>query len=91
MSEFQSLVEGVIRKLIVYRPSGKEMVYIVGQDFSQLGRIASIIFDKPHFTIYGKYRYNIFIMRERKAILWKSEEGQPCSVEYDIKNEVVEI
>lgn len=76
-------MNGVIRKIIVGPNPKDAMAYYSGMKVGK-GVVAHILHDDKHLTKYGKTRYLIYVEDEDSTALWKSIDGLPCVIEYDL-------
>lgn len=82
--------QGIIRKISI-GDIKEGITYKVGQEMLG-GRITieSIVKDMEYLTKYGISKYDVYVSRSDNPLhvrIWKSFEGVPVSVEYDLEEE----
>ena len=78
---------GTIRVLKIGNDPRDSMAYTIGQEFKLVGKsvkIDSIETDRHLSEFYRIRAFNIMVNDGKKIFLWKSFEGQPYSVEYEM-------
>ncbi len=78
-------MENPIRKIICGKDPKNGFAFVVGQTVYGGGEIHAIALDGRAEQLYGRLRYLIYIENEDGIVLWKSIDGMPVIVEYDIE------
>jgi|Laugresbdmm110dd_1035094.scaffolds.fasta_scaffold25041_3 hypothetical protein len=77
---------GIIRKIVVgHNPKDEGMAFVVGNKFGDK-LITDIVEDINQFHIFGKVRFLIYVKINGRGehMLWKSLDGVPVTIEYDL-------
>ena len=76
---------GLIRKIVIGRDPKDAMAYYVGMRAGKgnVSRTQPIQLDRYQHK-YGQTRYLIYIETDNDTRLWKSIDGMPCIIEYDL-------
>ena len=76
----------MIRKIVIGRDPKDAMAYYVGMR-AGAGKVVAIIQDEKYIQKYGIVRYLIYVENDEGTMIWKSIDGMPCILEYDLKFE----
>lgn len=76
----------MIRKIVIGRDPKDAMAYYVGMR-AGAGKVVAIIQDEKYIQKYGIIRYLIYVENDEGTMIWKSVDGMPCILEYDLKFE----
>lgn len=76
----------MIRKIVIGRDPKDAMAYYVGMR-AGAGKVVAIIQDEKYIQKYGIVRYLIYVENDEGTMIWKSVDGMPCILEYDLKFE----
>tara|TARA_R110000803_G_scaffold110761_3_gene179238 strand:- start:1300 stop:1530 length:231 start_codon:yes stop_codon:yes gene_type:complete len=76
----------MIRKIVIGRDPKDAMAYYIGMR-AGAGKVSAILLDEPHLHKYGSKRYIIYIENDEGTMVWKTVDGMPCIIEYDLKFE----
>jgi len=76
-------MSGVIRKIVIGLNPKDGMAYYVGMRAGDR-KVNAIVQDDEHMYRYGKSRHLIYLEGDEGISLWKSVEGMPCLIEYDL-------
>lgn len=76
-------MNGVIRKIIVGPNPKDAMAYYKGMRAGK-SVVSQILHDDEYLHRYGRTRYLIYIEDDDSTMLWKSIDGLPCLIEYDL-------
>tara|TARA_R110002153_G_scaffold124385_1_gene270602 strand:- start:79 stop:309 length:231 start_codon:yes stop_codon:yes gene_type:complete len=76
----------MIRKIVIGRDPKDAMAYYIGMR-AGAGKVSAILLDESHLHKYGSKRYIIYIENDEGTMVWKTVDGMPCIIEYDLKFE----
>ncbi|NQZ74550.1 MAG: hypothetical protein HRT61_00300 [Ekhidna sp.] len=79
-------MEGLIRKITIGDNPKDAMAYVVGNNVGADYLIDSILFEEELLRSHNISRYNIYVKEKRNGgyKLWKTVEGVPTVIEYDL-------
>ena len=76
-------MEGLIRKIIIGQNPKDAMAYYLGMRAGK-GEVSAIVFDDESLHRHGINRYLIYIQTDDGQMLWKSINGMPTILEFDL-------
>lgn len=75
--------EGYVRKIVIGKNPKDGMAYYIGMRAGE-GNVSTIVLDTEFLHKFGSTRYLIYVLKNEETFLWKSVNGMPTIVEYDL-------
>jgi hypothetical protein len=75
--------EGYVRKIIIGQDPKNGMAYYVGMRAGE-GNVSAIVLDTEFLHKFASTRYLIYVNTDGENALWKSVNGMPVIIEYDL-------